>query len=301
MHATRATGTLLVRTVAAAVLVACGGPNEGITAKYNARLDEAKTRVLREVVAPHCEGLKSGAPDTPTHCGLITPYFWKDSAIAELVRERCHEEPEATPSEACRAWIYNEFARRLATRYPLADFQGAVARCRARNVDGACSDFELLEIDLLRTHNDQVFATYRETRDELQAQHDAEQQADAERRRAAARIFAAAAQGFAAGYNSGGTSAPAAVYSQSSTPSTTISSSCTSDYQCGVGQICVKPQYSTTGTCAQSVNEFGVPSYAPPRPSSVGIGHGNCSFDTDCPVTFRCEKAAGAVRGNCMK
>jgi hypothetical protein len=55
------------------------------------------------------------------------------------------------------------------------------------------------------------------------------------------------------------------------------------------------------GTCAKVVSQVGVPTYAPPRPDSVGIGGaGNCHYDTECGIGFRCEKQSG-VTGNCMR
>ena len=120
-------------------------------------------------------------------------------------------------------------------------------------------------------------------------------------------------QGFASGYQRAtpstaptgpsyvhAPSAPAPTY-VSAPASPDVSASCSSDYECGAGRMCVKPQYSMSGTCAQAVNQYGTPTYATARPSSVGIGQGNCSFDADCGVGFRCEKENGALRGNCMR
>lgn len=76
---------------------------------------------------------------------------------------------------------------------------------------------------------------------------------------------------------------------------------CTSDYQCSFGNVCVKEQFSMEGTCARAVNQYGNPTFQGPRPGSVGPGNsGNCGFDTDCPIGFKCMKG-NAIRGNCMK
>lgn len=79
------------------------------------------------------------------------------------------------------------------------------------------------------------------------------------------------------------------------------SAGCSSDFECGFGNLCVKGQNSFKGTCAKAVNEFGNPTFTPPRTNSVGPGgEGQCAFDTECPIGFRCVKGS-ALRGNCMK
>jgi len=39
------------------------------------------------------------------------------------------------------------------------------------------------------------------------------------------------------------------------------------------------------------VDEFGLPTYDLPKPDSIGPNmnpQGDCDFDTDCPIGFRC-------------
>jgi len=74
---------------------------------------------------------------------------------------------------------------------------------------------------------------------------------------------------------------------------------CSNDLSCGIGRICVKPQGSYTGTCARAVDEYGMQQFPPSR-TDLGPGEGNCSYDTDCPASFKCIKGS-AMRGNCMK
>lgn len=77
---------------------------------------------------------------------------------------------------------------------------------------------------------------------------------------------------------------------------------CWSDFGCGVGERCVKAPYRSQGYCAQEVNEYGTPTYAPPSTDSVMPGaEGQCYFDTDCPVGFHCAKEPGALSGACLK
>jgi hypothetical protein len=111
------------------------------------------------------------------------------------------------------------------------------------------------------------------------------------------------------GMSSGNTEPSSSQYThapeQHSTSASTarVSSSppeCTTDYQCGFGNVCAKPGGSYTGTCAKGVNSYGNPTFTPPRLDSIGPGRGQCSFDTDCPVGFKCIKGS-SLTGNCMK
>jgi len=77
---------------------------------------------------------------------------------------------------------------------------------------------------------------------------------------------------------------------------------CYSDYGCAYGSTCVKAPYHSEGYCAQAVNEYGIPTYAAPAPGSVMPGgEGQCGFDADCPISFRCAIEPGSLRGACLK
>lgn len=70
------------------------------------------------------------------------------------------------------------------------------------------------------------------------------------------------------------------------------SASCNSDFECGIGSHCVKPPMQSTGTCMKTVSEYGVQEYQLPRTESVLPNtnlEGQCSFDADCPINFRCD------------
>jgi hypothetical protein len=69
--------------------------------------------------------------------------------------------------------------------------------------------------------------------------------------------------------------------------------SCSSDFDCGIGNKCVKAPLQSTGRCMKAVNEFGLPTYDMPRTDSVGPNmniSGDCDFDTDCPIGFHCDR-----------
>lgn len=70
-------------------------------------------------------------------------------------------------------------------------------------------------------------------------------------------------------------------------------SGCISDFSCGVGYKCVKAPLKSRGVCMKSVDEYGTPQYNMPSTDSVGPNfdlEGQCDFDTDCPVGFRCDR-----------
>jgi hypothetical protein len=145
-------------------------------------------------------------------------------------------------------------------------------------------------------------------RQELERQ----EQQEADRRR---RALAAMSAGFASMSQS--TSAPYTTYSPPTgyaptmpaySPATSVGvttpsrKGCSSDYDCQYGSRCLKGFTRTQGTCAQSVNEFGTPTFAPPSPNSIMPGgDGDCSWDTECPIGFQCRKPLGQIKGHCLK
>lgn len=78
---------------------------------------------------------------------------------------------------------------------------------------------------------------------------------------------------------------------------------CTSDFQCGPGRVCVKPQggFSLTGLCGTLVDEYGVPTYTVPAPTPGPHSITACNFDLDCPMGFKCKKAGSDMSGVCIR
>lgn len=69
---------------------------------------------------------------------------------------------------------------------------------------------------------------------------------------------------------------------------------CSSDYDCGFGSHCAKPDYQAVGICMKTVDENGLQQYKSPRPDSVWVGKGQCSSDADCTGNFRCDSQYNA-------
>lgn len=77
---------------------------------------------------------------------------------------------------------------------------------------------------------------------------------------------------------------------------------CSNDYGCSYGSTCVKDQFKMQGFCAKKVDAYGIQTLTPPNPDSVYLGgEGDCSFDTDCPIGFKCVKGQGQLKGYCLK
>ena len=76
------------------------------------------------------------------------------------------------------------------------------------------------------------------------------------------------------------------------TSSNSSAKSCSSDYSCGIGKLCVKKPYASSGICMTSVNEYGMKTYPNKSTDSIYMGTTNksCQYITDCPVSFTCDR-----------
>ena len=81
-------------------------------------------------------------------------------------------------------------------------------------------------------------------------------------------------------------------------PGRSLSGECSSDFSCGSGYSCVKPNYSSSGTCMRAVDSTGVPTFKAPRTDSIGpnlpSGSDCNSLGHSCPAGFRCDGSSGA-------
>ncbi|WP_395340727.1 tetratricopeptide repeat protein [Ningiella sp. W23] len=73
-----------------------------------------------------------------------------------------------------------------------------------------------------------------------------------------------------------------------------VGSGCLSDYNCPLGQKCMKGPMQTQGQCLLQVNEYKTPIQTMPEPESVLPNTsviGACNFVGDCPIGFKCNVA----------
>lgn len=65
-------------------------------------------------------------------------------------------------------------------------------------------------------------------------------------------------------------------------------SGCSSDFDCGTGQVCVKKPNNFSGICMNSVNEWGNNTYHSPSLDSINprMDYDQCG---QCPIGFRCD------------
>jgi len=121
-------------------------------------------------------------------------------------------------------------------------------------------------------------------------QRDAEIERAREERRRTAAIVAASLQGL--GQSLDAASQRRATYSATTSTST---NACSSDFECGSGHMCVKQNFSVTGTCVVSVNEYGNQTFQMPRLDSVYMNRLDMSCSRlGCPIAFRCDLNTGA-------
>jgi hypothetical protein len=85
--------------------------------------------------------------------------------------------------------------------------------------------------------------------------------------------------------------------SSTSASSSQVSSArgCSSDYDCGVGSVCVKPYYSTSGSCMTAVNKYGTQTVDLPRLDSHKANTPSRSDCTQkgCQAGFTCDYNSG--------
>jgi hypothetical protein len=268
--------------------------SEGIRAEYAAQLEDAKREAVAEIVWPVCEK----PPQKGKACGLLADEFMNRQTFLPFARDVCLEDPTKKPSDDCVAMWLERYMTAMRERYSRANAVDVRRLCET--APERCDSFWKRELEFLNSHDEAVWARYNARADQILREHGRAQDQAAAQRRAemeAAERRRAVLRAIGSGLSSAGQSGG---YT-SGTTSISTDASCTSDYSCGVGNVCVKPQFSSTGTCARAVNQFGTPTYTLPRSDSVGPGQGNCSFDTDCPISFHCEKSGGQIRGNCMR
>ena len=67
---------------------------------------------------------------------------------------------------------------------------------------------------------------------------------------------------------------------------------CRSDFQCGSGKSCVKAPLKSTGVCLTQVDDYGLPTLRSPDANSLlSPITGQCDFDAECPVSFKCDNS----------
>jgi hypothetical protein len=82
-----------------------------------------------------------------------------------------------------------------------------------------------------------------------------------------------------------------------------VYAACYSDFDCGVGQKCVKAKgdINISGTCVTPSDSFGNPRIDSSPPRSQPRNVPGCSFNTDCEIGFSCVKRSGQLYGICVK
>jgi hypothetical protein len=290
-------------------LAACGGQtgtrdrirsSDEIADEYKSRVHDVYAKGFRELVWPKCEDPKK-PPEAP--CGYVADELLSDEGIARFRATSCKEGREDTISDTCVERFRGEFFSQLSARYPRAEPKAVREQCTSLAID--CNKLPLFELAVMAAHNAVVRARIRTESDALVEEHRAEQlkrgrQVEAiEHARAeeaaAWRAVAAGLAGAARGMNE----AMPPSQATGSTPSVVVRE-CSSDFDCGMGNVCAKAHMQMHGVCAKAVDAYGVQTFPTPRDNFGPGGPGQCTFDTQCPVGFKC-LTNGALSGNCVK
>ncbi len=82
-----------------------------------------------------------------------------------------------------------------------------------------------------------------------------------------------------------------ASYGSYSSTYPSIPSACVSDFDCGVGNTCVKKQYAAGGICMKTVTSTGRQVLNPANPNSIRVGGSvtRCYSPTQCSAGFMCD------------
>ena len=251
------------------------GPLNRVEANYEAmRFDVERSR-----------GRRTG------RCGVIYTTATFDTWKAT----RCG--PLRLDQRRCMGSFIEWFRRAVARRYRYAQPDDVRRTCASLG-RSACASFEVFERAYILSHNQRVSQAMLREMDAIVAQHADAQESAARRRvrrrRAAASLNATGRQMMAYG-------------SESSSGSSTKSSpraagGCASDYDCRYGQKCVKGEHQFRGICAQPVDKLNLPTHHSPSTDSLGPGsQGNCHWNTDCGIGFKCVKQGSSLTGHCMR
>ena len=210
----------------------------------------------------------------------------------------------------CREKVFREdYVPALAQTYYRADFSAVAAQWGA---SGGKADLEAL---LAYSHNVAILAQMNEMRAQIQALYNdsmsrieqlqtseveqsaaqRDQEVEMAREQHRRRMMAVAAGLQAMGQSM---SQPQGYRPATSTVITPYAAGCSSDFDCsgGVGYVCVKQNFATTGYCATAVNSYGTQTFQAPRLNSVMPKmpvSTDCKGLMDCPPGFSCQVTSG--------
>ena len=261
-----------------------------VKTEWDQAIDAAARNSKQRFIFIKCSSL---VPSGGT-CGLISPRYKSQSFQERFQRGHCSE---GSSVSGCRERYQIAFEAALRARYGSS----------AVNEGLSGESFLEMELSVLKVHNDRVLQEYKvvseginakykgrlenllaQFRTEisaLEAERNAELEAERESAERVGRIFLALGSGLQA----------AGQGLASDEPTTTSGHvECMSDFGCSYGQKCLKNYGHMSGVCARAVNEYGNPTYEGPSSNSFSPGSGAC-MSTGCPIGFRC------VSGNCIK
>jgi hypothetical protein len=213
----------------------------------------------------------------------------------------------------CDAFASKLYVKNLTETYYRADRGWVVERWRA---SGSAADLESL---FAQSHNDSIRASVARGHRDVEAlrnsglaeietmrqrdlaasaeQMNSEIEQAEERRQQSWQAVAVGLQALGNGLSGAGSSQATETASSPSAGAAATAESCSSDYSCGIGSRCVKPNFSGVGVCMRAVNEYGVQTFGMPDPNSVfpkTPKSTDCNQGAMCPPMFHCDYLSGA-------
>lgn len=274
----------------------------GINKQWDAATSASIAKWDAKIIVPRCDDkVPKGS-----QCGLISDMYSDESFQRAFAAQTCPQLTADPNADACSQLLTSEFIDMLKKRYLSAPEDA----CPGND----CGSFLTMELTVLTASNakaraqshleidainakysamsDAIIARFKSQADQIESET-SERLDEASRKRAA---MMAVAAGLQAGGNAMANAPPS-----SATAQAPAVAGCSSDYECGFGNACMKDSGAFRGICARSVDANGLPTFQGPNSSSIGAGAGSCSFDTDCSIGFKCVKTSGGLRGNCLK
>jgi hypothetical protein len=246
---------------------------EAACEKYSVELDaEGKpVKSLSETYAPHFEKCGEDQACRSEVNRTLVNLFVRRYYYADLSWVQAHVNDSPT-LEAVFAASHNRGVRKK-TDPIRADIQHAK--------ENGLAQLAKLRVQELQLSKDEMRLDIRE--DELEEQQ---------------RVRRALA-GLGAGLQAAGQSlsSPSTTNSYQHTSYQNRADGCSSDFDCGLGNQCLKVNYSSRGRCIQTVDSRGSQTYETPRTESVNVktpSKSDCRADRPCPIGFVCDNSTGA-------
>ena len=194
-------------------------------------------------------------------CGLLWARMLRLGKAAEYIEKTCQEDPAATVSDDCLDGLKRQYTAAIEKRYPRATAADIARRCLHDSAELCHTDANFLELEWVASHDEAVEDARASAREQLRvdfatalAMATREERAEEERQSEVARRVLGA---IAAGLSAAGSGL---IANSATVGRAAFVTGCSSDFECGIGNVCVKPPYP-------ALERVRVPSTVTERPT----------------------------------